>query len=341
MAKTGRGQNRSWPKQVAAKQGRAHFPPLRGSDGSLFNSTIVHLSLLRSRSNSTIHFMLWSCALDHDPLSVPRSPNIRPQTHSLICPEALSHQLIEMVSLTLTETSSRHHQTQCSQSRNSLQPHLAQAISAQKGTEGVGGGIEAGQESGGSSPVGGSDCHDRAVLRTRPRSGWQSPIQNFKLQWQARDCEAEADLARMQEEHSVSSEEPKFEVQQLRARVAQLEEIRGRHVRGSEEAAEHIRTKVAKRRVGGCAEDVLPSTEQDLVCGWTTSRQNSGEHWMWQTSSQASSPGLSWPQVDVENGWSRLGGQMVVSVVCYSRLGLVIQGAVVLRAFCSSCLTCL
>ena len=62
-------------------------------------------------------------------------------------------------------------------------------------------------------------------------------------------------------------EEPKTEVQQLRARVAQLEEIWGRHVRGSEEAAEHIRTKAAKRRVGGCAEDVLPSTEQDLACG--------------------------------------------------------------------------
>ena len=106
----------------------------------------------------------------------------------------------------------------------------------------------------------------------------------------------------MQEEHSVSSEEPKFEVQQLRARVAQLEEIRGRHVRGSEETAEHIRTKVAKKRVGGCAEDVLPSTEQDLVCGWTTGRQNSGKHWMWQTSSQASSPGLSWPQLMWKTG---------------------------------------
>ena len=70
---------------------------------------------------------------------------------SLVDAEALSHQLIEMVSIALTETSSRHHQTQCSQSRNSLQPHLAQAISAQKGTEGVGGGIEAGEESGGNS----------------------------------------------------------------------------------------------------------------------------------------------------------------------------------------------
>ena len=42
-----------------------------------------------------------------------------------------------------------------------------------------------------------------------------------------------------------------------RARVAQLEEIRGCHVRGSEEVAEHIRS---------CVEDVLPSSEQDLAC---------------------------------------------------------------------------
>ena len=76
----------------------------------------------------------------------------------------------------------------------------------------------------------------------------------------------------MREEHSASGEEPKTEVQ-LRARVAQLEEIRGRHVRGSGEAAEHIRTKAAKRRVGGCAEDVLPSTEQDLAC-WSDDRQS-------------------------------------------------------------------
>ena len=93
-----------------------------------------------------------------------------------------------------------------------------------------------------------------------------------KSQCEQEIAEAEADLARLREEHSASGEEPKTEVQQLRARVAQLEEIRGRHVRGSEEAAEHIRTKAAKRRVGGCAEDVLPSTEQDLAC-WLDERQ--------------------------------------------------------------------
>ena len=93
-----------------------------------------------------------------------------------------------------------------------------------------------------------------------------------KSQCEQEIAEAEADLARMREEHSASGEEPKTEVQQLRARVAQLEEIRGRHVRGSEEVAEHIRTKAGKRRVGGCAEDVLPSTEQDLAC-WLDDRQ--------------------------------------------------------------------
>ena len=92
-----------------------------------------------------------------------------------------------------------------------------------------------------------------------------------KSQCEQEIAEAEADLARMREEPA-SGEEPKTEVQQLRARVAQLEEIRGRHVRGSKEAAEHIHTKAAKRRVGGCAEDVLPSTEQDLVC-WLDDRQ--------------------------------------------------------------------
>ena len=61
-------------------------------------------------------------------------------------------------------------------------------------------------------------------------------------------AKAEADLARMREEHSASGEEPKTEVQQLRARVAQLEEFRGRHVRVSEEAAEHIRTMAAQNR---------------------------------------------------------------------------------------------
>ena len=93
-----------------------------------------------------------------------------------------------------------------------------------------------------------------------------------KSQCEQEIAEAEADLARLREERSASGEEPKTEVQQLRARVAQLEEIRGRHVRGSEEVAEHIRTKAAKRRVGGCAEDVLPSTEQDLAC-WLDERQ--------------------------------------------------------------------
>ena len=110
-------------------------------------------------------------------------------------------------------------------------------------------------------------CFERSPLgsrRHRTSSGSEEEIT-----MRARDCRGRK--ARMREEHSASGEEPKTEVQ-LRARVAQLEEIRGRHVRGSGEAAEHIRTKAAKRRVGGCAEDVLPSTEQDLAC-WLDDRQ--------------------------------------------------------------------
>ena len=91
-----------------------------------------------------------------------------------------------------------------------------------------------------------------------------------KSQCEQEIAEAKADFAR--EEHCASGEEPKTEAKQFRARVAQLEEIRSRHVRGSEEAAENIRTKAAKRRVGGCTEDALPSTKQDLAC-WLDDRQ--------------------------------------------------------------------
>ena len=88
-----------------------------------------------------------------------------------------------------------------------------------------------------------------------------------------------------------------------RARVAQLEEIRGCHVRGSEEVAEHIRS---------CVEDVLPSSEQDLACCLDDSRQNSGMRWTWQTwsppaPSQASSPGGSprWRVLFHHRQWER------------------------------------
>ena len=68
-------------------------------------------------------------------------------------------------------------------------------------------------------------------------------------------------------------EDAKAEVQSLKARLAQLEPIDGlRLARGSAEAVENIRSKVAKRRVGCCAEDVLPSTEQDLCC-WLDDKQ--------------------------------------------------------------------
>ena len=82
-------------------------------------------------------------------------------------------------------------------------------------------------------------------------------------------------------------------------------------------------------------EDVLPSTEQGLVCGWTTGRQ----HWMCQTSSQASSPGLSWPRCGKQVEQARRSDGCFCCLLL--PVGLVIQGAVVLRAFCSSCLTCL
>ena len=54
-------------------------------------------------------------------------------------------------------------------------------------------------------------------------------------------------------------------MQQLRARVAQLEEIRSRHARGSEEAAENIRTPVVVQKM-------FCRPEQDLAC-WMDDRQ--------------------------------------------------------------------
>ena len=94
----------------------------------------------------------------------------------------------------------------------------------------------------------------------------QSTVQK-KSQCEQEVAEGEADLARMREEVPVPAdpdEDANIEVQRLKARLAQLESIHGRPSRGSVEAAENIRSKVAKRRVGCCAEDVLPSTEQDL-----------------------------------------------------------------------------
>ena len=86
----------------------------------------------------------------------------------------------------------------------------------------------------------------------------QSAVQK-KSQRAQEVAEAEADLARMREEVPVPAEpdeDAKVEVQRLKARLAQLESIQGRPARGSVEAAENIRSKVAKRRVGCCAEDL-------------------------------------------------------------------------------------
>ena len=103
---------------------------------------------------------------------------------------------------------------------------------------------------------------------------FQSAVQK-KSQCEQEVAEGEADLARMREEVPVPAdpdEDASIEVQRLKARLAQLEPIHGRPPRGSVEAAENIRSKVTKRRVGCCAEDVLPSTEQDLGC-WLDDKQ--------------------------------------------------------------------
>ena len=54
------------------------------------------------------------------------------------------------------------------------------------------------------------------------------------------------------------------EVVALRARVAELEACARRPPRNSEDAAQNIRAKAAKRRLGTCSEDVVPSTDQQL-----------------------------------------------------------------------------
>ena len=54
------------------------------------------------------------------------------------------------------------------------------------------------------------------------------------------------------------------EVVALRARVAELEARTSRPPRNSEEAAENIRAKAAKRHLGTCSEDVVPSRDQQL-----------------------------------------------------------------------------
>ena len=54
------------------------------------------------------------------------------------------------------------------------------------------------------------------------------------------------------------------EVVALRARVAELEACASRPPRNLEDAAQNIRAKAAKRRLGTCSEDVVPSTDQQL-----------------------------------------------------------------------------
>ena len=78
-----------------------------------------------------------------------------------------------------------------------------------------------------------------------------------KSQFEQEGAEAEADLARMRPEHSVSSEsseDPRSEVQQLQARLAQLEEVPSRHVQGSVQRTFcHLQIRI-------------------WLVGWTTSR---------------------------------------------------------------------
>ena len=102
----------------------------------------------------------------------------------------------------------------------------------------------------------------------------QSAVQK-KSQCEQEVAEGEADLARMMEEVPVPAdpdEDANIEVERLKATLVQLESIHGRPPRGWVEAADNIRSKVGKRPVGCCAEDVLPSTEQDLGC-WLDDKQ--------------------------------------------------------------------
>ena len=61
-----------------------------------------------------------------------------------------------------------------------------------------------------------------------------------------------------------SGPESCLEVVALRARVAELEACARRPPRNSEDAAQNIRAEAAKRRLGTCSEDVVPSTDQQL-----------------------------------------------------------------------------
>ena len=54
----------------------------------------------------------------------------------------------------------------------------------------------------------------------------------------------------------------------LRAMVAELEARASRPPRNSEDAARTFRAKAAKRRLGTCSEDVVPSTDPQLSNGW-------------------------------------------------------------------------
>ena len=114
-----------------------------------------------------------------------------------------------------------------------------------------------------------------------------------KSQCEQEIAEAEADLARMRQEHSASGEEPKTEVKQLRARVAQVEEIL------TSEVPEKLRRTFARmlRQVEWVVVQKMFCRPQSRIwlVGWTTGRQNSGMRWIWQTwsppaPSQASSP---------------------------------------------------
>ena len=125
-----------------------------------------------------------------------------------------------------------------------------------RGEEDVGCSVAEGKISSGGPSSGGSHSPKQKFLeRAKKRlavaeTELQSAVQK-KSQCEQEVAEGEADLARMREEVPVPAdpdEDANVEVQRLKARLVQLESIHGRPPRGSVEAAENIRSKVAKRR---------------------------------------------------------------------------------------------
>ena len=109
-----------------------------------------------------------------------------------------------------------------------------------------------------------------------------------KSQCEQEIAEAEADLARMREAFCV-----RRGTEDRSAAVAGESCSWRKSGAVTSEVPKKQRSTFArtKRRVGGCAEDVLPSTEQDLACWLDDADRTPG--WSPPAPSQASSPGGS------------------------------------------------